>query len=125
MANTKPYTVWHVADDEDIKLVLEAAQICELEDKLGGRNLMGAIGNNDTGMPPLRTMIMVTHAAMHRYNHGIKLPDVYGMYDRYIANGGSQVDFYANVYVPIFQASGFFPREQADELGEKLEDMKV
>ena len=39
MANTKPYTVWHVADDEDIKLVLEAAQICELEDKLGGRNL--------------------------------------------------------------------------------------
>ena len=125
MANAKPYTVWHVADDEDIKLVLEAAQICELEDRLGGRNLMGAIGNNDTGMPPLRTMIMVTHAAMHRYNHGIKLADVYGMYDRYIANGGSQVDFYANVYVPIFQASGFFPREQADELGEKLEDLKA
>ena len=33
------------------------------------------------------------------------------------------VDFYAGVYVPIFQASGFFPKDQSADLGEKLEDL--
>ena len=120
----KPFTVWHVSEDEDYKLVLEAQQICELEDKLGGNNLIGAIGTSATGMPPLRTMLMVTHAAMHRFNHGVKSSDVYAMFDRYIQNGGSQVDFYTDVYVAIFQASGFFPQEQAEEIKEKLETIK-
>ena len=121
----KPFAVWQISENESVNLVLEAAQICELENKLGGRNLMSAIGNNDTGMPSLRTMMLVTHAALQRFNHGKQMSDVYSMYDRYIANGGSQVDFYAGVYVPIFQASVFFPREQADELAEKLEDLKA
>lgn len=121
----KPFAVWQISENESVNLVLEAKQICELEDKLGGRNLMSAIGNNDTGMPSLRTMMLVTHAALQRFNHDKKMSDVYSMYDRYIANGGSQVDFYAGVYVPIFQASGFFPREQAADLGEKLEDLKA
>lgn len=121
----KPFAMWKISENESVNLVLEAKQICELEDKLGGRNLMSAIGNNDTGMPSLRTMMLVTHAALQRFNHDKKMPDVYSMYDRYIANGGSQVDFYAGVYVPIFQASGFFPREQAADLGEKLEDLKA
>ena len=124
MATFKPFVIWNVSEGEDYKLVLEAQQICELEDKLGGQNLMSAIGNNATGMPPLRTMILVTHAAMHRFNHGVKLTDVYGMFDRYIQNGGSQVDFYTDIYVKIFQASGFFPQEQAEEIGEKLDELK-
>ena len=93
----KPFAVWQISENESVNLVLEAAQICELENKLGGRNLMSAIGNNDTGMPSLRTMMLVTHAALQRFNHGKQMSDVYSMYDRYIANGGSQVDFYAGV----------------------------
>lgn len=114
MAN-KLYTTWHVSEDEDVKLVLASAQICELEEKMGGRNLMRAIGNSETGIPSLRTMITITHAAMQRYNHGTKLADVYGMFDRYVENGGNQVSFYTDVYVPIFQVSGFFPREEASD----------
>lgn len=124
MANNKPFVVWHVSEDEDYKLVLEATQICELEDKLGGRNLMAEIGNNKTGMPPLRTMLMVAHAAMHRYNHGVKMADVYAMFDRYVAGGKSQVEFYTDVYVQIFQASGFFPQAQAAGLKEALDSQK-
>lgn len=122
--STKPYTTWHVSEDEDYKLVLTAQQICELEDKLGGANLMSAIGNAETGMPPLRTMMLVTQAATGRYNHGIKLGDVYAIYDRYIEAGGSQVDFYTDVYVKIFEASGFFPRAQAETIAEAVESLK-
>ena len=69
-------------------------------------------------------MLTVVQQATNRYNHGIKMADVYAMYDRYIDNGGSQVDFYTDVYVNIFSASGFFPKEQASDLTEKLEEMK-
>lgn len=120
----KPFTVWHVTEDDEYKLVLTAMQICELEEKLGGSNLIGAIGTSATGMPPLKTMLMVTHAAMQKFNHGIKMSEVYKIFDDYINNGGSQIDFYTDVYVAIFQASGFFPQEQAEEIQEKLQDMK-
>lgn len=124
MATFKPFVIWNVSEGEDYKLVLESKDICGLEEKLGGQNLMSAIGNNATGMPPLRTMLMVTHASMSRFNHNIKMTDVYEIYDRYIQNGGSQVDFYTDIYVKIFQASGFFPQEQAEEIGEKLDELK-
>lgn len=106
------YATWKVNEDEEYKLVLEAQQICELEDKFNGKNLMSVIGDASTGMPSLRTMILVTHSAMTRFHHGKKLTDVYDAYNRYIQNGKSQVEFYTDVYVPIFQASGFFPKDE-------------
>ena len=120
----KPFVTWKISDDEDIKLVLGAGDICQLEDKLNAGNLVSVIGNSQTGMPSLKTMLTVVQQATNRYNHGIKMADVYAMYDRYIDNGGSQVDFYTDVYVNIFSASGFFPKEQASDLTEKLEEMK-
>lgn len=113
----KPFVTWTV-EGKDYKLVLEGQQIVELEDKLGGRNLMSVIGDNNTGIPSLKTMMLVTQASMARFNHGMKLTDVYALYDKYIEEGGSMVDFYTDVYVKIFQVSGFFPKEQENETDE-------
>lgn len=123
--NIKPFVVWSVNEDEEYKLALSTSSICDLEDKLcKGNSMLGLIGSQETGMPSLKTMLTVTHAAMQRFNHGVKLSDVYSAFDRYIEAGGSQVDFYADIYVGIFEASGFFQREQSAELAERREALK-
>lgn len=111
----KPFVTWTVSDDETYKLVLETPQICELEEKFGGKNLLNYFGGSGTGVPALKIMMLVTQAAMTRFNHGMKLSDVYGAFDRYVENGGSQIDFYTNVYAQIFQVSGFFPKDEAEK----------
>lgn len=113
----RPYAIWKVNDEEEYKLVLQAAQICDLEDKLAGagRNLLGMIGSNATGMPALKTMLTVTQAAMARFHHGMKLSDVYEAFDRFCEAGGNQVDFYSDVYLKIFEVSGFFPVTDRNE----------
>jgi hypothetical protein len=114
----KPFQLWKVSDDEEYKLFLQGTQIAELETKLGGRNLMTYMGDGQSVMPSLRVMIMMIHGAMARYHHGIKLSDVYSMYDRYIENGGSMVGLYSDVIIPLLQVSGFFRNQQTETVTE-------
>ena len=79
---------------------------------------MSWLGDGATITAPLRVMIMIIHGAMARYHHGIKLQDVYSIYDRYVENGGSMISLYSDVYIPLFQVSGFFPTEQTDAVTE-------
>ena len=109
----KPFHTWKVTDDEEYKLILQGQQIAELEQKLGNRSLMSWLGDGASITAPFRVMIMIIHGAMSRYHHGIKLQDVYSIYDRYVENGGTMVSLYADVYIPLFQVSGFFPKADA------------
>jgi hypothetical protein len=114
MSNNKLFQLWKVSDEEEYKLKLQGQQICELEAKLGGKSLMSWLGDGTTFTAPLRVMILIIHGAMQRYHHNIKLQDVYSIYDRYVENGGSMVSLYSDVYIPLFQVSGFFPTEQTE-----------
>jgi hypothetical protein len=118
MSNNKLFQLWKVSDEEEYKLKLQGQQICELEQKLGGKSLMSWLGDGTTFTAPLRVMIMIIHGAMQRYHHNIKLQDVYAIYDRYVENGGSMVSLYSDVYIPLFQVSGFFPAEQTETVTE-------
>lgn len=102
------YTTWKVNDDEEYKLVLRASDIINLEDKLGGGNLLGHIGSQQTGLPSLKTMLTITHSACQKYQHGLSLKDIYEAFDRYVDAGGDQVTFFTDIYTKIFEVSGFF-----------------
>lgn len=120
----RPFAVWQVSEDESVKLVLEAKQICELEEKLSkGGSLLSVISSVDSGLPPLNVMLTVTKYASTRFNHGKQLEDIYALYDKYVAGGGNQLDFYANVYMQIFVASGFFTKSQAESMAAALTGM--
>ncbi len=110
----KPFQVWKVSDDEEYRLILQGQQIAELEQKLGGKSLLSWLGDGATLTAPLRVMLMIICGAMTRYHHGMKMQDVYGIYDRYVENGGSMVSLYSDIYIPLFQVSGFFPKEQTE-----------
>lgn len=116
----KQYATWTVNETE-YKLKLTTSEICRLEEKLGG-NLMNILMNGV--IPSLSAMLTITHGAMQAFNHGVKLDDVKKMFDAYCDEGGSQVDFMTDVLMPTFQVSGFFSKEQAETMEQKLAEAK-
>lgn len=116
-----PYAIWKVGDEE-YKLKLTTSMITKLEQELK-TNLLNVVASN-SAMPALVIMLKITHGAMQKYHHGIKEKDVYDLFDQYIEDGGSQTSFLTDVFLPIYQASGFMSAEKAMDMSEKLEEAK-
>lgn len=117
----KAFAYWTVGET-DYKLKLTTEEICRLEDKWGrGLADMATTGSS---MPPLSVMLMITHAAMVPWKHGKSIKDVQQMFNSYVEEGGSQLEFYSGVIMPIMAVSGFFTESQALDMEENLERMK-
>ena len=110
---TLPYAVWQVSEDKELKLRLTSLQATKVEEKIGVNLLkvfMPAEGES-FALPPLKVMLLLTHGALQKYEHGISFEDVSDLYDSYVDNGGDQAAFMADVVLPMLQVSGFMPRE--------------
>lgn len=120
----QPFALWKVGDTE-YKLKLTTQEIIRLE-SLFNANLLSVISSNteNNEMPPLKVMLLITHGAMKKYNHGIKEKDVIELFDKYEEEGGSQLSFMTDVFLPIFQVSGFFSQAQADTMNKNIEEAK-
>lgn len=115
-----PYATWKVGDEE-YKLKLTTSVIVKLEKELK-TNLLNLVSGNN--IPALVLMLKVTHGAMLKYHHGIKLEDVENMFDTYVDEGGSQTTFMTDVFLPIYQASGFFSAQMEGNMTKQLEEVK-
>ena len=113
-----PYATWTVVDEE-YRLKLTTSAITKLEEKYK-TNLLNLVMNGN--MPPLGVILDITHGAMQKFHHGVKLEDVRNLFDDYCDNGGSQMAFMTNVLLPIFNCSGFFSKAQADQMETNLQD---
>ena len=120
----QPFALWKVGNTE-YKLKLTTQEIIRLE-SLFNANLLSVISSNteNNEMPPLKVMLLITHGAIKKYNHGIKEKDVIELFDKYEEEGGSQLSFMTDVFLPIFQVSGFFSQAQADTMNENIEEAK-
>ena len=115
----KPFAIWKVKDKE-YKLKLKTSAVCKLEEQLKC-NLLSLL---DKGIPPISTMLLITHAAMKDWEHGIKFNDVQDKFDEYCEDGGSQIDFFTDVFMEIYTVSGFFSEAQVESVTEKIEEAK-
>ena len=104
-------------------MVLGTQDIVALESKYK-TNLMNIMGAGNAGMPALSVMLDVAHAALKKFHHGISKDTVMAMFDQYIKEGGSQLNFYTEVYMQIFQVSGFFSVSLTNQMQSALEDAK-
>lgn len=112
----KQFAIWEVGEEE-FKLKLKTSTLCDLEEKLG-TSLMNVLGVNN-GMPSLKVMLIITHYAMKDYRANTKFKDVQDMFDKYIDEGGSQLEFFTKVVMDIYKVSGFFTEAQAEQMEEK------
>lgn len=113
----KPFEIWTVKDVE-YKLKLSTEAIIELEKKLNC-NLLKIL---DGGLPSLQIMAMLIHSALKKYNHGISLSNVNDILDDYFDEGGSQIDLFQNVIIPIFNVSGFFTPAMVEAMEYKMKE---
>lgn len=113
----KPFEIWTVKGVE-YKLKLSTEAIIELESKLNC-NLLKIL---DGGLPSLQIMAMLIHSALKKYNHGINLKDVNDILDNYFDEGGSQIDLFQNVIIPIFNVSGFFTPAMMEAMEYKMKE---
>lgn len=114
----KPFAVWSVGGTE-YHLKLTTDGIVALESKTK-KNLLSLIDE----LPPLNVMCGIIQASMQRYHHGIKYNQVKALIDEYIDEGGSQLELFTDVILPIFQVSGFFSVEMAEAMDETVETAK-
>lgn len=122
MPKRRPYALWEVGGNE-FKLKLPVDGIQKLEAKYK-TNLMNIMGTGNGGMPALTVMLDVTHEAMKKFNHGVSRTDVNDIFERYLDEGGSQLNFYTEIYMNIFQVSGFFSDSLTNQMEDAMEDVK-
>ena len=100
------------AGNKDYKLRLSTRNIVALEKQLGC-NPINIFGSGDT-VPSITVMVAVLHASLQQYNHGITMNDAYDIFDEYLADGNSTVDFIP-VIIDIYRTSGIIPKENTIE----------
>lgn len=113
MSVRKPYTTWTVKNEE-YKLRLSTRQVCDVEEKLGVNLLkifMPKTGEQ-FNLPPLKVMLVIIHGALQKFHHGMKLDDVYDLFDDYIDAGYGQTELMTDVIMPLFEVSGFVPKDK-------------
>lgn len=100
------------AGNKDYKLRLSIRATVALEKQLGVNPLM-IFENGDT-IPTITTMVNVLHAALQQYNHGISLNDAYSIFEEWLNDGNTVVDFIP-VIIDIYKVSGIIKQEEEAE----------
>lgn len=116
----KPFAIWEVNGIE-YKLKLKTATVAQLEEKLG-RSLMAVFSTD--GVPPLSVMLTITHGAMKDWNSNVKRSDVDDLFDQYLDEGGSQLEFFATIFMDIYKVSGFFTTGQIQAMENNQEKIQ-
>ena len=122
---TLPYAVWQVSEDKELKLRLTSLQATKVEEKIGVNLLkvfMPAEGES-FALPPLKVMLLLTHGALQKYEHGISFEDVSDLYDSYVDNGGDQAAFYGRCCLADASSIGFYATggEKQEESSQKIQ----
>lgn len=115
------FAYWKVAG-ENLKLKLTTPATLELEKKYR-KNLISLIGDEDN-IPPLTTMLQVIHAAAEPWKHGMKMKHITDYYEKYLQEGGTQLNLYVDVYMKIFMVSGFFSNSMVEDMEDSMEQVQ-
>lgn len=99
------------AGNKEYKLRLNTRNVVALEKTLGC-NPVAIFGDGDT-IPSISTMVSILHASLQQLNHGITVNDALDIFDDWIADGNSMVDF-VKVILEIYKASGIVPSDTKD-----------
>ena len=96
------------AGNRDYKLRLNTRSLVMLEKALQC-NPLSIFGNGDT-IPTITTMVNVLFASLQQYEHGIDLNKAYDIFDDYIADGHTAVEFIP-VILEIYKVSGLIQND--------------
>lgn len=97
------------AGNKSYKLRLNTRNIVQLEKALGC-NPLGIFGADGETIPTVTTMVTILHSALQQYNHGVTVNDAFDIFDAWIEDGNTSVDF-IKLILEIYKVSGIVPAE--------------
>lgn len=100
------------AGNKAYKLRLNTRSIVSLEKQLGC-NPIAIFGDGST-LPTVESMVYVLYAALQPLNHGITLNDAFDIFDAYLEDGNSIVEF-ATLLLEIYKVSGIIKPEAEEK----------
>lgn len=100
------------AGDKQYKLRLSIRATVALEKQLGVNPLM--IFEDGNTIPTITTMVHILHAALQQYNHGISLNDAYNIFEAWMNDGNTVVDFLP-IIIEVYKVSGIIKAEEVAE----------
>lgn len=100
--------------DTEYKLRLNTKALVNVEKRLKSNPLNIFMSVKDDELPSISDMLIIFHESLQAYQHDITMDDVYDIYDKYIENGGTYVDF-ISVIMEIYKASGLFKEDKKKE----------
>lgn len=100
------------AGEKQYKLRLNIRATVALEKQLGVNPLM--IFEDGDKIPTITTMVAILHASLQHFHHGISLVDAYNIYEAWLNDGNTVVDFLP-VIIEIYKVSGIIKDEPTAE----------
>ncbi len=113
----RPFHYWTVGGVNH-RMKLTADMVTMLENKYHVNILMLVTAND---LPPLSVMLTIAQAAINPWEHGTKFETVKAMYDKWVEEGGNQIDFLSKVIIPTMGVSGFFTEDQTETILKNIE----
>ncbi len=96
---------------EEYTLRLTTKGCVSCEKRLGKNPLNVFMEANENRLPKISDLMVILHECLLPANHGIKLEDVYDLYDDFCADGKSLMDL-IDLLVQVFTDAGFLPKEE-------------
>ena len=119
---TKPPYASITIGGEDYKLKISASAAVDAETKLKksgvANSLIGAVEKIES----ITTQTIILHAAMQKYNANIDYKKATELYEQYLDEGGSVLDF-AQKIQEIYEVSGFMTQKQVENAQKIMEQM--
>lgn len=108
------YTTLNIGDKE-YKLSLDIRAMCEAEKRLGDNPLNELLSmKTEGGLPRTEFIVIMLHAALQKYNHGIKFEDTYDLLQKYLDEGYQYTDL-LNLVAEVFKVSGIIKEDENKE----------
>lgn len=101
------------AGEKEYKLRMTTRAVVALEKQLGCNPI--SIFSNEEELPTVTAMVQILHAALQQYEHGITLNDAFDIFDKWLADGHTAIEF-VPVIIDIYKVSGLIAGDaKADE----------
>ena len=98
--------------NETYQLRLTTKGCINIENRIGQNPLNVFIQASENKMPKMNDLMIILHECLNTMNHGLKIEDVYNIYDQYCEEGGDFMTL-IELLVGVFEDSGFVPKEES------------
>ena len=98
--------------NETYQLRLTTKGCVNIEQRIGQNPLNIFIQASENKMPKIGDLMVILHECLNSTNHGIKIDDVYNIYDKYCEEGGDYMTL-IELLVGVFEDAGFVPKEES------------